>query len=101
VEYLMWWGKGTSLPPLVSTSLQGTSFAQAGVLGLGTATVPFGNQLGGNKLQSGGRVTFGIWLDPQHNVAAGGRFFGLGGDTTSFSQASTGNPIIARPFFDA
>ena len=101
VEFLMWWAKGTSLPPLVTTSPAGTPQAQAGVLGFpGTSTL-FGDQLGGNKLQGGGRVTAGIWLDPDHNVAVGGRFFGLGGDTSRFNQASGGNPILAIPFFNA
>ena len=66
----MWWGKGTTLPPLVTTSPQGTPFPQAGVLGQPDTSVLFGNQLGGNGMQTGGRVTFGMWLDPQHNVAA-------------------------------
>jgi hypothetical protein len=97
----MWWAKGTPLPPLVTTSLPGTPQGNAGVLGLGSTSVLFGNEVGGNKMQGGGRVTAGIWLDPDHNVAAGGRFFGTGGDTTRFAQASTGNPILARPFFNA
>jgi putative beta barrel porin BBP7 len=101
VEFLMWWGKGTTLPPLVTTSPQGTPFPQAGVLGQPDTSVLFGNQLGGNGMQTGGRVTFGMWLDPQHNVAAGARYFGLGGDTTRFAQSSTGDPILARPFFNA
>jgi hypothetical protein len=100
VEFLMWWAKGTSLPPLVTTSDPGTPVGQAGVLGFPTTHILFGDQLGGNKLQGGGRITAGIWLDPDHNVAAGGRFFGLGGDTTRFSQNSTGTPILARPFFN-
>jgi hypothetical protein len=57
--------------------------------------------MGANKLQGGGRITAGIWLDPEHNVAVGGRFFGLGGDTTRFNQSSAGDPILARPFFNA
>jgi hypothetical protein len=99
VEYLMWWAKGTHMPPLVTTSDPGTPLFQAGILGLSTTSVLFGNELGGNEMQNGGRVTFGLWLDPQHDVAMGGRFFGLGGDTTRFSQASTGDPILAIPFF--
>jgi putative beta barrel porin BBP7 len=101
VEFLMWWAKGTSMPPLVTTSPPGTPQVQAGVLGFPSTSILFGDQLGGNKLQGGGRVTAGIWLDPDHNVAAGGRFFGLGGDTTRFNQSSTGNPILGIPFFNA
>lgn len=103
VEFLMWWGKGTSLPPLVTTSdtTPLTPQGNAGVLGLNTTTILFGNQMGGNKLQGGGRVTAGLWLDPGHNVAVGGRFFGTGGDGTRFNQNATDNPILAIPFFNA
>jgi hypothetical protein len=99
-EFLMWWGKGTTLPPLVTTALPGTPAGDAGVLGFNSTSILFGNEMGGNKLQGGGRITLGVWLDPDHDIALGGRFFGLGGDTTRFSQASTGDPILAIPFFD-
>jgi hypothetical protein len=99
VEFLMWWGKGTSLPPLVTTSLPGTAVVDAGVLDLPSTTILFGDQLSSNKLQGGGRVAAGIWLDPDHNVAAGGRFFGLGGDTTRFDSGfSNGSTILGLPF---
>jgi Putative beta barrel porin-7 (BBP7) len=101
VEFLMWWGKGTDLPPLVTTALPGTPGNSAGILGLSSTSVLFGDEMGGNKLQGGGRITAGIWLDPAHDIAVGGRFFGLGGDTTRFSQASTGDPILAIPFNNA
>jgi hypothetical protein len=99
VEFLMWWGKGTSLPPLVTTSLPGTARPDAGVLGRTSTSILFGDELAANKMQGGGRVAAGIWLDPDHNVAAGGRFFGLGGDTTRFDSGfSNGNPILGLPF---
>ncbi|HEY2411977.1 MAG TPA: BBP7 family outer membrane beta-barrel protein [Pirellulaceae bacterium] len=106
IEYLMWWGRGTSLPPLVTASPAGTPAISggvpiAGVLGQPTTDILFGNQLAGQKMQSGGRVTAGIWLDPDHNVAAGGRFFGLGGDTTNFSATSAGGAtdrVLGVPF---
>ena len=102
VEFLMWWARGTSLPPLVTTSLPGTAQVQAGVLGQPNTSILFGDQLATSKLQGGGRVTAGIWLDPDHNVAAGGRFFGLGGDTTRFAaNSSTGDPILGLPFFNS
>jgi len=101
VEFLMWWAKGTPLPPLVTTSDPGTAQIDAGVLGLDSTTILFGNQYGGKEIQAGGRATLGIWLDPDHNVAAGGRFFGLGGNSTRFTAASDGSDILARPFFNA
>jgi hypothetical protein len=100
-EALLWWGKGTGLPPLVTTALPGTLVTDAGVLGFNSTSILFGDELGGGKMQAGARVTLGYWLDDAHDVALAGRVFGLGGDTTRFSQGSTGDPILAVPFFDA
>ena len=100
-EFLMWWARGTSLPPLVTTSVPGTPQGSAGVLDANTTSILFGDQLATSKLQGGGRITAGIWLDPEHNVALGGRFFGLGGDTTRFSASTSDNAILARPFSNA
>src|SRR5688572_2201334 len=68
-EFLMWWGKGTDLPPLVTTALPGTPAGDAGNLGLDSTSILFGNEMGGNKLQGGGRITLGVWLDPAHDIA--------------------------------
>ncbi|HEX5102900.1 MAG TPA: BBP7 family outer membrane beta-barrel protein [Pirellulaceae bacterium] len=100
-EFLMWWGKGSHLPPLVTTNPQGTLQADAGRLDNPTTTVLFGNELVGEELQYGARLTFGLWLDPEHNVSAGGRVYGLGGDQEGFFANSAGDPILARPFFNA
>ena len=43
-EYLMWWTSGMDLPPLVTTSPQGTPQNQAGVLGQSGTTILFGGQ---------------------------------------------------------
>src|SRR5262245_36483289 len=43
VDLLAWSVKGDRLPPLVTTSPAGTPFAQAGVLGLSTTSVLFGD----------------------------------------------------------
>lgn len=101
IEFLAWWAKGTSLPPLVTTSPPGTIQAEAGVLGFPNTTVLFGNEHAGDELQAGGRVTFGMWLDCEHNLAVGCRFFALGGDETRFTANSTDFPILAQPYFDA
>jgi hypothetical protein len=100
VEFLMWWAKGTPIPPLVTTAIPGTPPGDAGVLGLNTTSILFGDEIGAHQLRGGGRVTAGLWLDPDHNVAVGGRFFGLGGDTARFAQGST-TDILALPFFNA
>jgi hypothetical protein len=100
VEFLLWWAKGTPLPPLATTSLSGTPVTEAGVLGFDSTRILYGDELAGQKVQAGGRVELGLWLDPEHNMSASGRFFGLGGDRTTFNASSTGDPILARPFFN-
>ena len=89
VELLLWWTKGTHLPPLVTT----------GVLGDPGTNVLFGDGLAGQDLQIGGRVTMGWWLDGSHNVGVEGRFFALEGDSTTFFSESTGSPL-AIPFIN-
>jgi hypothetical protein len=93
----MWWGKGTPLPPLATTS---TDPADGGVIGQPTTTILFGNELVNEEVQAGGRVIWGLWLDRDHNVAATGRFFGLGGDSESFTS-DPGLAVLARPFNNA
>lgn len=100
-EYLSWWQDGMSLPPLVTTSL-GTNVAQAdaGVLGRATTQTLFG---GDNVLTDqfdGGRLRFGLWLDRCHTWGVGAEMFQIGSESESFSQTSTGDPILTRPFFN-
>lgn len=106
-EYFLWWGKGSNTPALVTTSPDGTAFPDIGRLDGPGVRVIAGNELLGKDVQSGGRLTFGVWLDPFHNVGVGGKVYGLEGDDTNrtfgFSDGSggPGNPILARPFFNA
>ena len=97
LEFLMWWGKGSFAPALVTTSNQ----ADAGVLGRATTQTLFGNETLGDEIQAGGRLNAGVWLDPSHNTGLGVRTYGLEGDTATFFAASTGDPVLARPFFNA
>jgi hypothetical protein len=100
VELLLWWTKGTHVPALVTTSPAGTPRAEAGVLGEPGTSVLFGDELLGQDLQVGGRITMGWWLDGSHNFGVEGRFFALEGDSTTFFAESTGDPILGRPFFN-
>lgn len=101
VELLMWWAKGTPVPPLVTTSLPGTLRTDAGVIGRPTTRILLGDELLGDEMQIGGRVAAGVWLDAEHNSSGGFRFFALEGDDIHYTNASTGDPILARPFFNA
>jgi hypothetical protein len=100
-EYLLWWTKSSPLPPLVTTSLPGTPVGGAGVLGAFGTSVLFGGENVSDNPRSGGRVTAGGWLNDAQALGVEGYLFGLEGASNHFSAASTGNPILARPFFNA
>ncbi|WP_425614043.1 BBP7 family outer membrane beta-barrel protein [Anatilimnocola sp. NA78] len=101
IEYLMWWGRGRALPPLVTTSFDGTPMVDAGVLGEPSTTILYGNNDVGTDWRSGGRLTVGRQLDAEGLWTAVGRFYGLGESTDSFhAESAAGSPILARPFFN-
>jgi hypothetical protein len=97
-DYLVWWTSGVDLPPLVTTSPQGTPDFQAGVLP--NATVLYGNQSFGGDGRSGFHTTLGMWLDACHNWSLELDYLWLEHATDGFSQTSAGDPILARPFFN-
>lgn len=102
VEFLMWWGKGSYVPALVTTANPANVPADdAGQLDQLTTEILFGDENLGDEIQAGARLDFGIWLDPCHNVGLGVRTFGLEGDSASFFEQSLGDPVLARPFFNA
>lgn len=98
VEYLLWWRRGQSFPPLVTTSPAGTAQGDAGVLP--NATVLFGNDNVGDEARPGGRLVLGGWLNECRTCSVEGRFFVLGEEQINFSADSTAFPILARPFRD-
>ncbi len=99
-EYLLWWTKGSSLPPLVTTSTAGTAPATAGVLGEPGTSILFGDSTVNTDVQSGGRFALGYWFDARQSVGIEAGYLGFGREAARFSATSTDTPIIARPFFD-
>ncbi len=97
-EYLSWWTNGQTIPPLVTTSPQGTSRSAAGVLP--AATVLYGLDTVNTDGHSGFRSTLGFWLDACHVWGVEFDYFNIGERDNGFAQTSTGNPILARPFFN-
>jgi Putative beta barrel porin-7 (BBP7) len=100
-EYLYWWPQGQQVPPLVTSSPVGTPRQAAGVLGQPGTTILFGDSREGTDPLSGGRFTLGYWLDCAHTIGVEANFFFLQNGTFGFNDASNGDRIIARPFFDA
>ena len=94
-EAVCWWTKGKHLPPLVTTSPDGTAQANAGVLP--GATVLFGGGAVDDDARSGLRLTAGRWMDGNYDVSIFGRFLALDNETAGFQQSSNGPPILARP----
>jgi hypothetical protein len=102
-DYLLWWTKGNSLPPLVTSSPEGTPREMAGVLGTPGVEILFGDHSIDNEVRSGGRWTLSRWLDDQSQIAVEGTFLYIADDlqTGDFSANQFAEPILARPFFNA
>lgn len=97
-EYLMWWQRSQSVPPLVTTSPAGTATINTGVLGQnGTGILYDGTP---NTTHSGGRFAFGTWCPHFCNLGLEGSFFFLGRQDDTAIFGSNGNPQIARPIFN-
>ncbi len=102
-EYLLWWTKGENLPPLITAGSAGdlAAGANVGALGLPGTTILYGNSQVDNQARSGARVMVGYWFGDERLLGIEGGGFFLGRQTSSYSAASNGTPILARPFFDA
>ena len=100
IEYLMWWNKERTIPHLVTTSPGTVAPAAGGVLGQPNTTTLFGNQVIGDDDESGYRFTGGFWLNDSQTVGIGGSYAELDTQVENYSNASTGNPVLARPFFN-
>jgi hypothetical protein len=93
-DALLWWGKGRSVPPLVTTGANGGVLPDAEIL--------FGDGDVGGGLATGARADFGFWFDDCETLGAGAKVWGLQGHRQGFFAASSpaGEPVLARPFFN-
>ncbi len=101
LDYLLWWTRGMSLPPLVTTSPAGTPLPEAGVVGEPGTTVLFGDEQVNDGPRSGFRFETGLWLDRAGCDALQFDFFALESKNASYQAYSDGDPILARPIVDA
>jgi hypothetical protein len=85
----------------VTTSIPGTPVGDAGILGAFGTSVLFGGADVSDNPRSGGRITAGGWLTDTQALGVEGYFFGLQGVSNHFGALSPGDPILARPFFNA
>ncbi|MEQ1825993.1 MAG: BBP7 family outer membrane beta-barrel protein [Pirellula sp.] len=100
VEYLMWYQSGMETPALVTTSPVPTAQNQAGVLPLATTLYGGNNDILSDRM-NGTRVRFGWWFANNPNLGIEAEYFGFGTKTENFDRQSTGDPILARPFYNA
>ena len=100
-EFLSWWFKGSSSPPLVTTGPSDT----LPTLGKSTTQVLFGDHIPGDN-HLGGRFTLGLGLpgcDPCQAGPADGielSYFFVDPRGPNYVAGSPGTPIISRPFYD-
>ncbi len=99
-EYLLWWNKSPTLPPLVTTSPAGTAQAQAGVLGQSMTSVLFGDDSIPLGAHSGARLTLGSWFYPCQETGVEVSYMFLGNQAATFGANDQSNPILARPFLN-
>lgn len=102
-EFLLWWTKGTSVPPLVTTSATQQSL---GRLDAADTRVLVGGSIG-DTFRQGGRFTLGyLHCEPDCQgccccVGIEGNYFFLGQQSNNPSFFSFGDPVLARPFVNA
>jgi hypothetical protein len=96
-EYLLWWLKGASLPPLVSTGPAGSN----GILGQPGVTTLVGGSAPDLNPFSGARITAGTWFDSAYTLGIEGNYFFLAQRAGTFQTGSPGSPVLARPFINA
>ncbi|HYW78068.1 MAG TPA: BBP7 family outer membrane beta-barrel protein, partial [Thermoguttaceae bacterium] len=100
-EYQLWWTDGMNAPPLVTTGPDNALQNEAGRLGQPGTRVLFGNSGLTTDARSGGRFTFGKWLDPCERWGVEATYMTLGEETESFAASNNNYTILARPFRDA
>jgi hypothetical protein len=100
---LMWWMKQAPAPgALASIGTAGPQGGQ-GIVGQNDTVVLFGNNRFDYERFFGFQVHAGTWLNCLHNwgVEFGGFYLEQRSIDTSFASDGGGNPLLARPFFNA
>ena len=88
-------GQGTLLPPLVTTSANGT-----GALNEPTTRIVFGGERALNRFRPGLRANAGLWLTDDYRFGIDGTII-YTGDVSSEFRATTNpaGPVLSRPVF--
>jgi hypothetical protein len=89
-EYIAWWTKGTTYPPLVSTGILDTA---------GTEILYSGND-GNQSVHSGGRFNLCYWFNPCREAAFDVTYTFLGSSENRFHADGSGGNYVLNPYFD-
>ena len=100
-EAILFWMRGQTPPPLVTTSPSGTASSKAGVLGDPGTSILFGGSSENTGARLGGHFTAGGWLDENRTLGLEADFLFLEDKAASYSASSNGSVILARPFNNA
>jgi hypothetical protein len=84
-DYLAWASSPTRLPPLVTDN----------------TSIVFGNANCQGDLRSGGRLTGGYWLTPEHTTGVEASFFEVDGSDVEFLALGDEAVNLARPIINA
>lgn len=95
-DYLLWWTRGSNIPPLVTTS---TNQNDNGILGQPTTEILFGGSRENSVARSAPRITFGFWFDCCQKAGIQLDYFNLGQANNNYSNYSDGSTLLARPFY--
>ncbi len=88
-EFLLWWMKGMNLPPLATSTADGS---------LPDATVAFGGYAVNDGTLPGGRFTLGLWLDDCNQDGIEASYLTLGRANAGFQGSAANFDFLARPF---
>ncbi|QDU59518.1 hypothetical protein Pan216_03470 [Planctomycetes bacterium Pan216] len=93
-EYLLWWIKDAGVPPLLTEG--GT-----GIVGTPGTTIAVDSLDFADRFRQGGRFTLGYRWESNPRVGAEVAGFFLDDRSFETSFASSGNPVLARPYTNA
>jgi hypothetical protein len=103
-EYILWWTKGVSLPPLVGT----IPFSEANINP--TPSQILVQQISSERLVSdnsidygafsGMRLSTGVWFNKECSIGMDASYFQLESQENQLRHSSPGDPLLGPAFFD-
>ncbi len=97
-EFLLWFIKSANFPPLVTTGPY--TDPAPGALNSANTKLLYGQDGMDYQDRTGGRFTFGTWLDNEQFWGIEAGYFFLSGRAIGVGISSPGNPVLATPFFN-